>query len=64
MLGLWVGLTEIIPVLGAFLGAVPAVLVALIVPGGGIVKALIVAGLFLVAQQLEGNVLVPRIQGS
>ena len=63
VLGLWVGLTEIIPVIGAFLGAVPAVLIALVVPGGGIVKALIVAGLFLVAQQLEGNVLVPRIQG-
>jgi len=63
VLGMWVGLTEIIPVLGAFLGAVPAVLVALIVPGGGIIKALIVAGLFLVAQQLEGNILVPRIQG-
>jgi predicted PurR-regulated permease PerM len=63
VLGLWVGLTEIIPVLGAFLGAVPAVLVALVVPGGGIVKALLVAGLFLIAQQVEGNILVPRIQG-
>lgn len=63
VLGLWVGLTEIIPVIGAFLGAVPAVLIALIVPGGGITTALIVAGLFLVAQQIEGNILVPRIQG-
>jgi predicted PurR-regulated permease PerM len=63
VLGLWVGMTEIVPVIGAFLGAVPSVLVALVVPGGGIVKALIVAGLFLVAQQLEGNILVPRIQG-
>jgi predicted PurR-regulated permease PerM len=63
VLGLWVGLTEIIPVIGAFLGAVPAVLIALIVPGGGITDALIVAGLFLVAQQIEGNILVPRIQG-
>jgi predicted PurR-regulated permease PerM len=63
VLGLWVGLTEIIPVIGAFLGAIPAVLVALVVPGGGITTALIVAGLFLVAQQIEGNVLVPRIQG-
>jgi predicted PurR-regulated permease PerM len=63
VLGLWVGLTEIIPVIGAFLGAVPAILIALVVPGGGIVKALIVAGLFLVAQQVEGNILVPRIQG-
>jgi predicted PurR-regulated permease PerM len=64
VLGLWVGLTEIIPVIGAFLGAVPAVLIALAVPGGGITDALIVAGLFLVAQQIEGNILVPRIQGS
>jgi predicted PurR-regulated permease PerM len=63
VLGLWVGLAEIIPVIGAFLGAVPAVLIALVVPGGGITKALIVAGLFLVAQQVEGNILVPRIQG-
>jgi predicted PurR-regulated permease PerM len=63
VLGLWVGLTEIIPVIGAFLGAVPAVLIALVVPGGGVTKALMVAGLFLVAQQVEGNILVPRIQG-
>jgi predicted PurR-regulated permease PerM len=61
VIGLWVGLTEIIPVLGAFLGAVPAVLIALFV--GGFSKALIVAGLFLIAQQIEGNILVPRIMG-
>ena len=61
VIGVWVGLTEIIPVLGAFLGAVPAVLIALFV--GGFYKALIVAGLFLVAQQIEGNLLVPRIMG-
>jgi predicted PurR-regulated permease PerM len=61
VIGLWVGLMEIIPVIGAFLGAVPAVLIALFV--GGFSKALIVAGLFLVSQQLEGNVLVPRIMG-
>jgi predicted PurR-regulated permease PerM len=61
VVGLWVGLTEIIPVIGAFLGAVPAVLIALFV--GGFPKALIVAGLFLVAQQLEGNILVPKVMG-
>jgi predicted PurR-regulated permease PerM len=61
VIGLWVGVTEIIPVLGAFLGAVPAVLIALFV--GGFWQALLVAGLFLVAQQLEGNILVPRIMG-
>ena len=61
--GAWVAATEIIPVIGAFLGAVPAVAIALFVPEGGFIQALIVAGLFLVAQQLEGNILVPRIQG-
>jgi predicted PurR-regulated permease PerM len=61
--GAWVAATELIPVLGAFLGAIPAVAIALFVPQGGFVQALIVAGLFLVAQQIEGNLLVPRIQG-
>ena len=61
--GAWVAATEIIPVLGAFLGAIPAVAIALFVPQGGFVQALLVAGLFLVAQQIEGNLLVPRIQG-
>jgi predicted PurR-regulated permease PerM len=61
--GAWVAATEIIPVLGAFLGAIPAVAIALFVPQGGFVQALIVAGLFLIAQQIEGNLLVPRIQG-
>jgi len=61
--GAWVAATEIIPVLGAFLGAIPAVAIALFIPGGGFADGLLVAGLFLVAQQIEGNLLVPRIQG-
>jgi predicted PurR-regulated permease PerM len=61
--GAWVAATEIIPVLGAFLGAIPAVAIALFVPQGGFFQALLVAGLFLIAQQIEGNLLVPRIQG-
>lgn len=61
VLGLWVGVTEIIPVLGAFLGAVPAVLIPLFT--GDYFQALLVALLFLAAQQLEGNILVPRIMG-
>jgi len=59
--GLLVGFTELIPVIGAYLGAVPAVVLALV--SGGFTEALIVAALFLVAQQVEGNLLVPRIQG-
>lgn len=61
LVGAWVAATEIIPVLGAFLGAVPGVLIALFF--GGFTDALIVTALFLVAQQIEGNILVPRIQG-
>ena len=61
LIGLWVGTTEIVPVIGAFLGAVPAVAIALF--SGGFTQALIVAALFLLAQQLEGNILVPKIQG-
>jgi predicted PurR-regulated permease PerM len=62
LIGLWVGVTEIIPVIGPFLGAIPAVVIALF--SGGFAQALLVALLFLLAQQLEGNVLVPRIMGS
>jgi predicted PurR-regulated permease PerM len=61
LIGLWVGVTEVIPVLGPFLGAVPAVVLALF--SGGIAQALLVAALFLVAQQLEGNILQPNIMG-
>lgn len=61
VIGLWVAILEIIPVLGAFLAAIPAVVVALFL--GGFSKALLVALFFLIAQQLEGNILVPRIMG-
>ncbi len=61
LIGVWVGITEIVPVIGAFLGAVPAVAIALF--SGGIMQAVIVLLLFLLAQQIEGNILVPRIMG-
>jgi predicted PurR-regulated permease PerM len=60
LLGTWVALTAIIPYLGAWLGAIPAVLVALTISPG---KAILTALLYLIIQQLEGNVLQPRIQG-
>jgi predicted PurR-regulated permease PerM len=60
LLGTWVSLTAVIPYLGAWLGAIPAVVVALTVSP---TKALLTALLFLVIQQLEGNFLQPAIQG-
>ncbi len=60
LLALIAGVTEIIPILGPWIGGVPAILIALTVSP---VKALIVAVFIIVLQQIEGNVLVPRIQG-
>jgi predicted PurR-regulated permease PerM len=60
LLGAWVAVTALIPYLGAWIGAIPAVLVAL---SESPTTALFTALLFLVIQQLEGNVLTPRIQG-
>lgn len=60
LLGTWVAFTAIIPYLGAWLGAIPAVIVALTISPG---KAVLTALLYLIIQQIEGNVLQPRIQG-
>jgi len=60
-LGAFVSLAAIIPYLGAWLSAVPAVLVALTAEGP--TTALLTALLFLGIQQLEGNLLTPKIQG-
>ena len=60
LLGTWVAVAAVIPYLGAWLGAVPAVIVALTVSPA---KAFLTALLYLVVQQIEGNVLQPRIQG-
>jgi predicted PurR-regulated permease PerM len=49
---------ELIPVIGPFLAAIPAVLVALSVSWQ---LALVVAGFFLVQQQLENHLLVPKL---
>jgi predicted PurR-regulated permease PerM len=60
LLGLWVSMTAIIPYLGAFLGAIPAVLLAFYVsPTTGIMAIV----LYIIIQQVESNLLTPRIQG-
>ncbi len=57
-LALWAGLTEFVPLLGPWLGAVPAILVALV---DSPTKALLVALAFLLIQQVESNFLVPKV---
>lgn len=58
LLGLWAGLTEIIPIIGPWIGGVPAVLVAITM---GWETALITAGVIVGMQTLENWVLVPRV---
>lgn len=59
-LGALVSLTALIPYLGAWISAIPAVLVALTVSP---TIAVLTALLYLTIQQLEGNFLTPKIQG-
>jgi predicted PurR-regulated permease PerM len=60
LLGVWISITAIIPYLGAFLGAIPAVVLAFFQsPTTGVLA--VVA--YVLIQQLEGNFLTPRIQG-
>ena len=58
LLGLWAGVTEIIPILGPWLGGIPAVIIALT---QGWEKALLVVGFILVLQMTENAILVPRV---
>ena len=58
LLGLIAALTEAIPIVGPLLGAIPAVLVASTVSPE---LALIVAGVYIVIQLIEGSVLVPLV---
>lgn len=58
LLALIAALTEAIPIVGPLLGAIPAVLVAATVSPE---LALIVAGIYVVLQLVEGSVLVPFV---
>lgn len=59
-LGVWAGITELIPIIGPWIGAVPGIL---IVAGTQPDLLLPVALVYLVIQLLENNFLVPRVQG-
>ncbi len=60
VLGVLAGLFELIPMFGPILSAVPAVLVAMFLPFPTVIWVLL---FFLVLQQVENNVLAPRISG-
>jgi predicted PurR-regulated permease PerM len=60
LFGVWVGITELIPYVGPWLGAAPPVGYALVLHP---LSAVWVALLFLAIQQLEGHVVVPKVMG-
>ncbi len=67
-LGLTAGLMEFVPNLGPILALIPAILVALFkgssyLPLTNFWFAVVVVGLYVLIQQVEGNLLVPRILG-
>jgi predicted PurR-regulated permease PerM len=61
VLALIAGITELIPAVGPFIGAVPAVLVAL---SQNPTLAIWVMGLYIIVQQLENHLIVPKVMSS
>lgn len=61
LFGFWAGVTEVIPYVGPFLGAVPPVIAAFF---HSPIAALIVIIVYFVIQQLESHILAPNIVGS
>jgi predicted PurR-regulated permease PerM len=59
LIGVAAAVLNFIPYAGAIVGFVPSVVIALLVNGP--TNALIVAGLFAVIQQIDGNVIAPRV---
>lgn len=56
-----IGITNIIPFFGPFIGAVPSALIVLMYSP---IKCLIFIGFIILLQQLDGNIIGPRILGS
>ena len=61
LFGAWVAVTELIPYLGPWLGAIPAGIYALVVDP---ISLIWVTLLFLVIHQIEGHVVIPNVMSS
>jgi predicted PurR-regulated permease PerM len=61
LFGAWVAVTELIPYLGPWLGAIPAGIYAVVVQP---ISLLWVTILFLIIHQVEGHIVVPNVMGS
>ena len=58
VLGIFAGIAELVPYAGPIIASIPAIIIAFTTSP---VKALIVAGIYFVVQQLENSVLTPKI---
>ncbi|MBI4320089.1 MAG: AI-2E family transporter [Chloroflexi bacterium] len=58
ILAVWAAVTELIPIAGPIIGAIPAVFLALLVSPW---QAVLVAVMYLVVQQIEAHLLVPNV---
>lgn len=61
LIGVLIGFLALIPIFGAFIGCVVGAFLILMVDP---LKALIFIAIFLVIQQIEGNLIYPRVVGS
>jgi predicted PurR-regulated permease PerM len=61
LFGFWAGITEVIPYIGPFLGAVPPVIAAFF---HSPVTALWIIVIYIIIQQLESHILAPNIVGN
>jgi predicted PurR-regulated permease PerM len=58
-LGIFAGLAEFVPIVGPIMAAIPALIIAFSLD---VSTALWVLGLFVVIQQIEGNIIQPLVQ--
>lgn len=61
VLAIIAGLTEMIPYIGPILGAIPAVFLGFLTPAFSLTRGLAVLVLYVIIQQLEGNIIVPQV---
>lgn len=59
-----IGVTNFIPFFGPFIGAIPSAIIIFIADPTNPIKVLIFVGLIIVIQQIDGNVIAPKIIGS
>lgn len=62
LVGCFAGLANVIPYFGPIIGAIPAALIGLL--SGGISQALLAVVLLLIIQQIDSNIIYPRVVGT